>query len=133
MRWHATLLLTFAGLVAGTAGLAVALDATGRLWRSRPGATRLVPAGVLIVLALPPFWEFATSGLETGLTVGWTGVCWWLLVRAALARPGPRWAVGAAVVLGVGPLVRPDLAVVGHWPATWRDVRAAHPFHERLS
>jgi arabinofuranosyltransferase len=100
------------GLVAGTAGLAVALDATGRLWRSRPGATRLVPAGVLIVLALPPFWEFATSGLETGLTVGWTGVCWWLLVRAALARPGPRWAVGAAVVLGVGPLVRPDLAVV---------------------
>jgi arabinofuranosyltransferase len=30
---------------------------------------------VLVVLALPPFWEFATSGLETGLTIGWIGAC----------------------------------------------------------
>lgn len=32
------------GLAAATGGLAVAMDATGRLWRSRPGASRLVPA-----------------------------------------------------------------------------------------
>lgn len=100
------------GLAGGTAGVALALDATGRLWRPRTGTAGLVPAGVLVVLALPPFWEFATSGLETGLTVGWVGVCWWLLVRAALDRPGPGWALGAAAVLGLGPLVRPDLAVV---------------------
>ena len=100
------------GLAAATVGLAVAMDATGRLWRSRPEPSRLVPAGVLVVLALPPFWEFATSGLETGLTIGWIGACWGLLIRATLARPGPRWTVAAAVVLGLGPLVRPDLAVV---------------------
>ena len=100
------------GLAGGTTGVALALDATGRLWRPGTGTAGLVPAGVLVVLALPPFWEFATSGLETGLTVGWIGVCWWLLVRVALDRPGPRWALGAAAVLGLGPLVRPDLAVV---------------------
>ncbi|HEV2823729.1 MAG TPA: arabinofuranosyltransferase, partial [Actinomycetota bacterium] len=64
------------GLAAATVGLAVAMDATGRLWRSRPEPSRLVPAGVLVVLALPPFWEFATSGLETDLTIGWIGACW---------------------------------------------------------
>lgn len=100
------------GLVAAVVGLAVAMDATGRLWRSRTEPSRLVPAGVLVVLALPPFWEFATSGLETGLTTGWIGACWGLLIQATLARPTPRWAVAAAVVLGFGPLVRPDLAVV---------------------
>jgi arabinofuranosyltransferase len=100
------------GLAAATIGLAVALDATGRLWRSSPRPSRLVPAGVLVVLALPPFWEFATSGLETGLAIGWIGACWGLLVRVALARQAPRWEVAAAAVLGLGPLVRPDLAVV---------------------
>ena len=47
------------GLAAATAGLAVASDATARLWRARPGPSPLVPAGVLVVLALPPFWDLA--------------------------------------------------------------------------
>ncbi|MBG0825880.1 hypothetical protein HS048_34965 [Planomonospora sp. ID91781] len=67
-----------------------------------------LPAGVLIVLALPPFWEFATSGLETGLAFLWIGASWWLLVRAA--RGGP--ALPLVLVLGLAPLVRPELALV---------------------
>ncbi|WP_189241068.1 hypothetical protein [Planomonospora parontospora] len=67
-----------------------------------------LPAGVLIVLALPPFWEFATSGLETGLAFLWIGASWWLLVRAV--RGGP--VLPLVFVLGLAPLVRPELALV---------------------
>ncbi|WP_394303691.1 hypothetical protein [Sphaerimonospora cavernae] len=72
------------------------------------GSRPLLPAGVLIVLALPPFWEFATSGLETGLAFAWIGSSWWLLVRAASGGP----ALPLVVVLGLAPLVRPELALV---------------------
>ncbi len=68
----------------------------------------LLPAGVLIVLALPPFWEFATSGLETGLVFLWIGSSWWLLVRAASGGP----VLPLVLVLGLAPLVRPELALV---------------------
>lgn len=101
-----------AGLVLTVAGFALALDGTRRLYRAyAPAHPYLLPAGALILLALPPVWDFATSGLETGLTVGWIGLCWWLLVRA---RDGLRlrWLLGVAALYGLGPLVRPDLALV---------------------
>lgn len=108
LNWAAVVL----GLVLSVAGLAFALDGARRLW----GADRrVVPAGALVVCALPPFWDFGTSGLETGLVFGWLGFTWWLLVRLAQRRgaglPVARvWPTG--VVLGLGPLVRPDLALV---------------------
>lgn len=102
------------GLALSAAGLAVAVDATRRLvgaiW---PGAVP-APAGLFVVLALPPFWDFATSGLETGLTFAWIGCCWWLLVRLALRDGDQGRGIGpmvTAVVFGLGPLVRPDLAL----------------------
>ncbi len=101
-----------AGLLLTVAGFALALDGTRRLYRAyAPEHPYLLPAGVLVLLGLPPIWDFATSGLETGLTVGWIGLCWWLLV---LARDGlrPRWLLGIAALYGLGPLVRPDLALV---------------------
>ncbi|HEV3449892.1 MAG TPA: hypothetical protein VG869_01685 [Acidimicrobiia bacterium] len=74
---------------------------------------RLVPVGALVVAALPPFWEFATSGLETALALAWLAGCFWAL--AALLARAPRRpcraGVGAAVLAGVGPLIRPDLAI----------------------
>ncbi|MEU2558727.1 hypothetical protein ABZ626_05205 [Streptomyces longispororuber] len=65
----------------------------------------LLPLGALVPLALPPVWDFATSGLETGLATCWIAGSWLLLV----ARPR---ALATAFVLGLGPLVRPDLALV---------------------
>ncbi|MEY7974340.1 hypothetical protein AB8O38_20315 [Saccharomonospora xinjiangensis] len=86
-------------------GLGLALDGTRRLHGT---TVALAPAGVLVVLAMSPFREFATSGLETGLAFSWLGAVWWLLVR--LARGGERhWP--AALVLGLGPLVRPEFAL----------------------
>jgi arabinofuranosyltransferase len=108
-----------AGLVLSAAALALALDGARRL----TGLGRVVvPAGGLVVLAMPPFWDFGTSGLETGLSFCWLGFTWWLLVRrsqreprlfappGARRRPGPAWPT--ALVVGLGPLVRPDLALV---------------------
>jgi arabinofuranosyltransferase len=63
----------------------------------------VLPIGAVVVAALPPFWEFATSGLETGLVFAWLGACTWLCARRA--------TLGGAVIVGLGPLIRPDLGV----------------------
>lgn len=107
LNWAAVVL----GLLLSLAGLGFAVDAARRLHRAR----LILPAGALVVLALPPFWDFGTSGLETGLITGWLGLSWWLLVRRLQVRRGEAagraWPL--AVVVGLAPLVRPDLALAG--------------------
>ncbi|WP_340685803.1 hypothetical protein LCL61_05335 [Amycolatopsis coloradensis] len=97
------------GLVFSVAGLFFGLDGARRLYQ--PLAFHgLAPAGTLVVCALPPFRDFATSGLETGLISLWLGGTWWLLVRRTSTMDDLRtWPV--ALVAGLGPLVRPDLAL----------------------
>ncbi|RJQ88820.1 hypothetical protein [Amycolatopsis panacis] len=95
LEWVAVL----TGLLCAVGGLFFGLDGARRLYGGS-----VVPVGALVVVVLPPFRDFATSGLETGLVMLWLGVCWWLLVRG-------KGALGTAVVLGLGPLVRPDLAL----------------------
>ncbi|HET6287895.1 MAG TPA: hypothetical protein VFG15_14240 [Amycolatopsis sp.] len=99
------------GLLLAVVGLGFAMDGARRF--HRPAASVLVvPAGALVVCVLPPFRDFATSGLETGLITFWLGLTWWLVVRLAVAEGiVPAWPV--ALVIGLGPLVRPDLAVFG--------------------
>jgi arabinofuranosyltransferase len=110
--------LVVGGLLS-VAALGFAMDAARRL----TGLGRVVvPAGALVVLAMPPFWDFGTSGLETGLSFSWLAFSWWLLVRrshreprlfvaeGSRRRPGRAWPV--ALVLALGPLVRPDMALV---------------------
>jgi arabinofuranosyltransferase len=108
LNWSAVVL----GLVLSVAGVGFGLDAARRLHH---GHHRMLPFGALVVVALPPFWDFGTSGLETGLIVGWLGLTWWLLVRRLEAlragEAGRAWPV--AFVLGLAPLVRPDLALFG--------------------
>ncbi|HSA50805.1 MAG TPA: hypothetical protein VLH10_11950 [Yinghuangia sp.] len=110
----------FLGLLCTTAGYAIALDAARRLYRPFAAGRLMLPAGVLVLLALPPVWDFATSGLETGLTTLWTAGCWWLLVHA-YNQPTARVAYPLAVLIGLGPMVRPDLAIasVGFAVTLW--------------
>jgi arabinofuranosyltransferase len=105
----ATLAVVVGGLLA-VAGLAIALDATRRLHRGHGHGGTLVPAGAMVVLGLFPFWDFATSGLETGLALCWLAAIWWGLV-ALRPDTGPRRLAGFAAVVGAGPLVRPELAI----------------------
>ncbi|WP_066376466.1 hypothetical protein [Herbidospora mongoliensis] len=97
-----------AGLGLSVLGLSAATAASARLVRHL-GPARPWPAGALVLAALPPFWDFATSGLETGLTFAWLGGCQWLLTRRYTdSPPAVDWL---PVLLGLGPLIRPDLAL----------------------
>lgn len=113
-------LAVYAGLALAIAGVVVALDACRRLHRTVVPDGWLLPAGALVLLVLPPFWDFASSGMETGLELAWAATWWWLLVDLwRRSRTGTdhadvsarRWA-GTALVFGLGPLVRPDFALI---------------------
>ena len=97
------------GLLLTVAGYVLALDGTRRLWRLRHPSGAMLPVGVLVLLPLCATWDYATSGLETGLSFGWLGLSWWLLVGA---RGGAGRTGLTVFVLGLGPLVRPDLTLV---------------------
>lgn len=103
-----------------TLALAIAAWATAKLYRT--GAL-LVPLGGLMYIATPPARDFATSGLEWGLSIFWIAVQWLLLVRwvqagdsapGAHAKPSRDWATCLlALWSGLSWLVRPELALYG--------------------
>ncbi len=76
-----------------------------------PDGAVWVPAGTLVLVALPAMWDFSTGGLETGLSLAWTGALALGLSRA-VEEPAdtPPWAL---VVAGLAPLVRPDAIIAG--------------------
>jgi arabinofuranosyltransferase len=96
------------GIGFSLAGLAAAIAGSSGLAR-RSGGGVLVPVGALCLAALAPMWDFSSSGLEGGLTFFWLGGALFLM---------QRWATGSgglavtSVVVGMGPLIRPDLALV---------------------
>jgi arabinofuranosyltransferase len=97
------------GGVFSVSGLALAIDATRRWWRLRGETGVLAPATAWVVIATVPFWDFATTGLETGLMFLWIALCWRLLVTL---QPGFRGELRAIIVFGLGPLIRPDFALI---------------------
>lgn len=112
-----------AGLVLAPLGLLFALLGARTLHRRTSPGRFCVPAGAVVVLALPPFWDFVTSGLEDSLIFCWLGLTWYL--TAGLTRDSRGRATGAAFVAGLSWLVRPDQAVAGilFLAAAWLIVR----------
>ncbi|MGI8754425.1 MAG: glycosyltransferase family 87 protein [Acidimicrobiales bacterium] len=102
-----SILMSALGVVAMGAGSRRLLDPA--VEGDAPGSIWWVPAGSLVLLALPPVWDFATAGLETGLTLAWVGVLTLGLARVA-TNPGstPTWFL---LAIGLGPLVRPDCLI----------------------
>lgn len=107
LEWVAVVL----GVLVSAFGVYAAQRGALLLDGHRRGGELALPLGVIVPLALPPFWDFASSGLESGLVFGWLGGCWWLLVAhlAAPHRTTRGWSSAAAC--GLGPLIRPDLAL----------------------
>jgi arabinofuranosyltransferase len=103
------------------AGVAMVMLGAARLWApSLVGRRALIlPAGVLVYIAIPPARDFATSGLENGLVTAWLGLLWWMMVCWAQSRGRPSGAGGTpfvallAFVAGLSVLVRPELALIG--------------------
>jgi len=126
--WVALLSLTTSlGLRAEptAAGLGIAL-AVGAVVCAQTAAIRLhlprgttesrapwiVPFGATVVAILPPYWDFASSGLEIGLTLFWLAASYLVVVTLAMnARPLARRHLFAAALVGLGPLVRPELVL----------------------
>ena len=106
LEWIAVLL----GLGFGAAGLGLAMAGARRLVPQAYDRRWFVPCGAVVFVALTPVWVWATSGLETGLAFAWLGACLWVL--ASWSRSGAaRVSYPAAVLLGLGWLVRPELAL----------------------
>jgi arabinofuranosyltransferase len=116
------------GLALSVGGLLAACLGAIALWRElAPDERRpFAPLGAVVVAAVPAFWGFETSGLETGLVFAWLGGAFLGLARlVADGRPGTgghggphtrrvdaarRRPLLLAALIGIGPLVRPDLA-----------------------
>ena len=98
------------GIVGTVTGLGLAVWGSTRLVRRAAPDEFLLPLGALVFVAVSPVWSLATLGLETGLTFLWLGSCLALLVRwsGGAGRDVPWWGL---VVLGLGPLVRPELTL----------------------
>lgn len=119
-EWLSVLL----GILASGAGVGLAIAASARAVRRGDASAFVVPFGVLVPMAILPMWIFQTSGLETGLVFGWLGLCSWVLAGWADSERGLAWH--AAVVVGLGWLVRPELGLfsavllaavlVAQWP-----------------
>lgn len=130
-------------LVLSVAGVVFVMLGTGRLYAPSLRGRRalLIPAGVLVYIALPPARDFASSGLENGLVLAYLGLLWWMLVcwsQAPRRNPPPgtdphdatsvRFDAALAFVAGLSVLVRPELALIGGLvlvmmlivAATWR-------------
>lgn len=106
-------LAVYLGIAGAASGVALATFGTYRLRPARADALTL-PVGAFAFVAIPAVWTFATGGLEVGLSLAWIGGSWFCLARhgsevRADARPDRRLL---PVLLGLGPLVRPDLAIV---------------------
>ncbi|MDF0530788.1 flagellar motor control protein ZomB [Tsukamurella sp. 8F] len=106
--------------------LPIAMLGTARLYKGGPGwsglhgsGLLLLPAGGFVYMALPPARDFATSGLESSLTIFWIAGMWWLTLVWAQRDPDARdrgdkaVTYGLAFVAGLSWLVRPDMALIG--------------------
>ncbi len=109
--------LTFA-LILSVLGVVFVMLGTARLYGPVLGGRSAVmlPAGVLVYIAIPPARDFATSGLENGLVLAYLGLLWWMMVIWAQRRGQPvstAFDMTLAFVAGFSVLVRPELALVG--------------------
>jgi arabinofuranosyltransferase len=98
----------FLALVLSLLGVVLAMLGSGRLFAPglRGRRALLLPAGALVYIAVPPARDFATSGLENGLTLAYLGLLWWMMVcwsqalRAytGAARPAPARVGGPPTI-----------------------------------
>ena len=96
-------------LVLSVLGVVFAMLGAARLYAPSLRGRRalMLPAGVLVYIAVPPARDFATSGLENGLVLAYLGLLWWMMVCWSQALRAPRPARAASQVFrGGAPTIR---------------------------
>lgn len=106
LEWIAVL----GGIAFTLLGVVGAIWGSMRLQRADAPDARWIPAGALLLAVYAPMWRFSSSGLESGLTFGWLGISLALLARWSSEDRRLSW--WEAIVLGLGPLVRPELSLI---------------------
>ncbi|WP_433665581.1 flagellar motor control protein ZomB [Nocardia sp. CA-128927] len=100
-------------LTLSLAAVVFAMLGASRLWGG-PKSALLLPAGMLVYIAIPPARDYVTSGLESCLVICWLGLLWWQLIRWSQAErvklPG---LFGLVFLAGLAPLIRPEMTLVG--------------------
>jgi arabinofuranosyltransferase len=104
LEWLAVVL----GIALTSVGVAAAVAASTSIARATHPHGPSLPLGAFVLAVLPPVWEFASSGLEGGLSFAWLGCCFLMLT---IASRKPRFAARTALFIGLGPLIRPDFAI----------------------
>ena len=102
-------------LVAGLGTAIAAFLVGGYAARIRHRGTDgvVLPVGLLLVATVAVVWDFSTSGLEMSLVWLWLAGSWWALMTAARDdRVAGRRRVVCCVILGLAPLVRPELTLM---------------------
>jgi arabinofuranosyltransferase len=105
LEWIAVLL----GIALTLAGVTFAILGARALMDDRRPDELFVPVGALVLIAVAPVWTFASNGLENGLVFAWLGASLWALATSSRSDRPLRPAF--AVLLGLGPLIRPELAL----------------------
>lgn len=109
-------------LILSIAAVPLAMYGTARLYGRRamgPGTTLLLPLGAIVYIVVPPARDFATSGLENGLTIFWIACLWcqflaWGRRDPAVRTKGSRAAfLALTFTAGLAPLVRPEITILG--------------------
>jgi arabinofuranosyltransferase len=120
LEWLAVL----GGIVLTLVGVVLAALASRRLVGATGRDEVVFPVGLAVVVAIPAMWTFTSSGLEGGLVTAWLGVAIYAMARWCTGDAG--LSATTALFLGLGPLIRPDLAIFAGvllavvLAATWR-------------
>jgi arabinofuranosyltransferase len=119
----------YGGIALTGLALLVGQDGAARLDRSRSAAPvspfgdtswrnsirNSIPFGAAIFAALPAAWDYASSGLETGLVLFWLAASYNISARRigeGQSATAPLLRSSAeAIWIGLGPLIRPELAL----------------------
>jgi arabinofuranosyltransferase len=100
------------GIVFSVSGMLFVYWTLYRSWscrqpKNRMSKKKLWPAGALVVSSIPVFWDFASSGLEGGLSFLWLGGAFYFLMESRTGNKTKR----TAFWLSLGIMIRPDFAV----------------------
>jgi arabinofuranosyltransferase len=110
-RMSSALAALVVGWLCAVGAVVVAMDACRRWQRARGVTCPLVPVAILVPLGVFAFWDYSTSGLESPLSLLWLAGAFWYLVALRGPDVRERTELVAAFVIGLGPLVRPDLGL----------------------